>query len=254
MALLAWIFIKQLFAPWLPADQLDSYVAGLILLAAAPCTAMVFVWSRLTNGDPYFTLSQVALNDTIMIFAFAPIVALLLGVASITVPWDTLLTSVVLYIVVPVIVAQIIRARVLARGGAAALDRLLHRLSPWSIVALLATLVLLFAFQGEQILAQPLVIALLAVPILIQVFFNSGLAYLANRALGEKHSVACPSALIGASNFFELAVAAAISLFGFNSGAALATVVGVLIEVPVMLLVVRWVNASKGWYEAGARR
>jgi ACR3 family arsenite transporter len=254
MALLAWIFIKQLFAPYLPADQLDSYVAGLILLAAAPCTAMVFVWSRLTNGDPYFTLSQVALNDTIMIFAFAPIVALLLGVASITVPWDTLLTSVVLYIVVPVIVAQIIRSRVLARGGAAALDQLLHRLAPWSIVALLATLVLLFAFQGEQILAQPLVIALLAVPILIQVFFNSGLAYFANRALGEKHSVACPSALIGASNFFELAVAAAISLFGFNSGAALATVVGVLIEVPVMLLVVRWVNASKGWYEAGARR
>jgi ACR3 family arsenite transporter len=254
MALLAWIFIKQLFAPYLPADQLDSYVAGLILLAVAPCTAMVFVWSRLTNGDPYFTLSQVALNDTIMIFAFAPIVALLLGVASITVPWDTLLTSVVLYIVVPVIVAQIIRSRVLARGGAAALERLLHRLSPWSIVALLATLVLLFAFQGEQILAQPLVIALLAVPILIQVFFNSGLAYFANRALGEKHSVACPSALIGASNFFELAVAAAISLFGFNSGAALATVVGVLIEVPVMLLVVRWVNASKGWYEAGARR
>ncbi|MDZ7652356.1 MAG: ACR3 family arsenite efflux transporter [Burkholderiaceae bacterium] len=254
MALLAWIFIKQLFAPYLPADQVDSYVAGLILLAAAPCTAMVFVWSRLTNGDPYFTLSQVALNDTIMIFAFAPIVALLLGVASITVPWDTLLTSVVLYIVVPVIVAQLIRRQVLARGGAAALDRLLHRLSPWSIVALLATLVLLFAFQGEQILAQPLVIALLAVPILIQVFFNSGLAYFANRALGEKHSVACPSALIGASNFFELAVAAAISLFGFNSGAALATVVGVLIEVPVMLLVVRWVNASKGWYEAGARR
>jgi len=253
MALLAWIFIKQLFAPYLPADQLDSYVAGLILLAAAPCTAMVFVWSRLTNGDPYFTLSQVALNDTIMIFAFAPIVALLLGVASIAVPWDTLLTSVVLYIVVPVIVAQLIRRRVLAQGGQAQLDRLLHRLSPWSIVALLITLVLLFAFQGEQILRQPLVIALLAVPILIQVFFNSGLAYLANRALGEKHSVACPSALIGASNFFELAVAAAISLFGFNSGAALATVVGVLIEVPVMLLVVRWVNASKGWYEAGAR-
>jgi ACR3 family arsenite transporter len=256
MALLAWIFIKNLFAPWLPADQLDSYVAGLILLAAAPCTAMVFVWSRLTNGDPYFTLSQVALNDTIMVFAFAPIVALLLGVASITVPWDTLLTSVVLYIVVPVIVAQLIRARVLKRGGEEgkrALDRLLHALGPWSVLALLVTLVLLFAFQGEQILAQPLVIALLAVPILIQVFMNAALAYVANRALGEKHNVACPSALIGASNFFELAVAAAISLFGFNSGAALATVVGVLIEVPVMLLVVRWVNASKGWYEAGAQ-
>ena len=252
MAALAWIFVRHVFAPYLPAGQLDSYVAGLILLAAAPCTAMVFVWSRLTNGDPYFTLTQVALNDTIMIFAFAPLVALLLGVASISVPWDTLLTSVGLYIVVPVIIAQAIRARVLAHGGAPALDALLHRLGPWSIAALLATLVLLFAFQGEQILRQPLVIAMLAVPILIQVFFNSALAYLANRALGEKHSVACPSALIGASNFFELAVAAAISLFGFDSGAALATVVGVLIEVPVMLLVVRVVNASRGWYERGA--
>jgi len=252
MALLAWIFVKHLFAPWLPAEQIDSYVAGLILLAAAPCTAMVFVWSRLTNGDPYFTLSQVALNDAIMVFAFAPIVALLLGVASITVPWSTLLTSVVLYIVVPVAVAQVVRALVMRRGGQVALERLLQQLGPWSVVALLATLVLLFAFQGEQILKQPLVIVLLAVPILIQVFFNAGTAYVANRALGERHSVACPSALIGASNFFELAVAAAISLFGFNSGAALATVVGVLIEVPVMLLVVRWVNASKRWYEAGA--
>ncbi len=252
MALLAWIFIRHVFAPYLPAEQIDSYVAGLVLLAAAPCTAMVFVWSRLTQGDPYFTLTQVALNDTIMIFAFAPIVALLLGISSITVPWDTLLTSVGLYIVVPVIVAQLIRSRVLARGGQPALDALLGRIGPWSIAALLVTLVLLFAFQGEQILRQPLVIAILAVPILIQVFFNSGLAYLANRAVGEKHSVACPSALIGASNFFELAVAAAISLFGFDSGAALATVVGVLIEVPVMLLVVRVVNASRGWYERGA--
>ncbi len=254
MALLAWLFIRHLFAPWLPAEQIDSYIAGLILLAAAPCTAMVFVWSRLTNGDPYFTLSQVALNDTIMVFAFAPIVALLLGVASISVPWATLLTSVVLYIVVPVIVAQLIRGWMLKRGGQHALEGLLHALGPRSIAALLATLVLLFAFQGEQILRQPLVIALLAVPILLQVFLNAGLAYLGNRAVGEQHSVACPSALIGASNFFELAVAAAISLFGFDSGAALATVVGVLIEVPVMLLVVRWVNASKGWYEAGASR
>jgi ACR3 family arsenite transporter len=252
MALLAWLFIRHVFAPYLPAEQLDGYIAGLILLAAAPCTAMVFVWSRLTGGDPYFTLTQVALNDTIMIFAFAPIVALLLGISSITVPWDTLLTSVGLYIVVPVIVAQLIRSRVLARGGQPALDALLGRIGPWSIAALLGTLVLLFAFQGEQILRQPLVIAMLAVPILIQVFFNAGLAYLANRAVGEKHSVACPSALIGASNFFELAVAAAISLFGFDSGAALATVVGVLIEVPVMLLVVRVVNASRGWYERGA--
>jgi arsenite transporter len=250
MALLAWLFIRQVFAPWLPADQLDSYVAGLILLAAAPCTAMVFVWSRLTQGDPLFTLSQVALNDTIMVFAFAPIVALLLGLSSIVVPWATLLTSVVLYIVIPVLIAQVWRRLLLARGQAA-FDATLARIGPWSIAALLATLVLLFAFQGEAILAQPLVIALLAVPILIQVFFNSALAYWLNRRAGESHAVACPSALIGASNFFELAVAAAISLFGFESGAALATVVGVLIEVPVMLLVVRLVNRSRGWYEAG---
>jgi len=253
MALLAWIFIRQVFAPWLPAEQLDSYVAGLILLAAAPCTAMVFVWSRLTNGDPLFTLSQVALNDTIMVFAFAPIVGLLLGLSAITVPWDTLLTSVVLYIVIPVVLAQAWRRALLGRGPQA-LEATLARIGPWSIAALLATLVLLFAFQGEAILAQPAVIAMLAVPILIQVFFNSGLAYWLNRRAGESHAVACPSALIGASNFFELAVAAAISLFGFQSGAALATVVGVLIEVPVMLLVVRWVNRSKPWYEAGLRR
>jgi len=252
MAFLAWVFIRVLFAPWLPADQIDSYIAGLILLAAAPCTAMVFVWSRLTNGDPYFTLSQVALNDVIMIFAFAPVVGLLLGISSITVPWATLITSVVLYIVIPVILAQIIRKRLLARGQAA-FDAAMSTIQPWSVAALLLTLVLLFAFQGNAILKQPLIIALLAVPILIQVFFNSSLAYLLNRAIGEKHSVACPSALIGASNFFELAVAAAISLFGFESGAALATVVGVLIEVPVMLLVVKVVNASKGWYEAGAK-
>ncbi len=248
MALLGWLFIRHLFAPWLPAEQIDSYIAGLILLAAAPCTAMVFVWSRLTNGDPLFTLSQVALNDSIMIVAFAPLVAFLLGLSAITVPWDTLLTSVVLYIVIPVILAQLWRRSLMAKGQAA-FDAAMARLGPWSIGALLATLVLLFAFQGEAILKQPLVIALLAVPILIQVFFNSGLAYLLNRALGEKHSIACPSALIGASNFFELAVAAAISLFGFQSGAALATVVGVLIEVPVMLLVVYVVNRSKGWYE-----
>jgi ACR3 family arsenite transporter len=248
MALLAWLLIRGLFAPWLPAEQLDSYVAGLILLAAAPCTAMVFVWSRLTGGDPYFTLSQVALNDTIMVFAFAPIVGLLLGLSSIVVPWATLLTSVVLYIVIPVIIAQVWRKQLLKQGQArfeATLDTVGHA----SILALLATLVLLFAFQGEAILEQPLIILLLAVPILIQVFFNSALAYWLNRAVGEKHNVACPSALIGASNFFELAVAAAISLFGFESGAALATVVGVLIEVPVMLLVVRVVNRTKDWYE-----
>jgi len=247
MAFLGWLFVRQIFAPYLPADQLDSYIAGLILLAAAPCTAMVFVWSRLTNGDPLFTLSQVALNDTIMIFAFAPLVAFLLGISAITVPWDTLFTSVVLYIVIPLILAQLWRKSLL-RGGQAAFDAAMEKIGPWSICALLATLVLLFAFQGKAIIDQPLVIALLAVPILIQVFFNSSLAYWLNRRVGEKHSVACPSALIGASNFFELAVAAAISLFGFESGAALATVVGVLIEVPVMLLVVRVVNRSKGWY------
>ena len=250
MALLAWLFVRHLFAPLLPADQLDSYIAGLILLAAAPCTAMVFVWSRLTNGDPLFTLSQVALNDSIMIFAFAPIVGLLLGMSAITVPWSTLMTSVVLYIVIPLWLAQWWRRSLLAKGEAH-FAATMARLGPWSIAALLVTLVLLFAFQGKAIIEQPLVIALLAVPILIQVLFNSGLAYWLNRAVGEKHGVACPSALIGASNFFELAVAAAISLFGFESGAALATVVGVLIEVPVMLLVVRIVNQTKGWYEAG---
>ena len=248
MAFLGWLFIRHWFAPLLPADQLDSYVAGLILLAAAPCTAMVFVWSRLTGGDPLFTLSQVALNDSIMVLAFAPLVAFLLGLSAITVPWATLLTSVLLYIVIPVILAQWLRKWLLS-SGQSAFDAALARIGPWSIAALLATLVLLFAFQGEAILKQPLVIGLLAVPILIQVFFNSALAYWLNRALGEKHNIACPSALIGASNFFELAVAAAISLFGFNSGAALATVVGVLIEVPVMLLVVSIVNKSKTWYE-----
>ncbi len=250
MALLGWLFVRQVFAPWLPAAQLDSYVAGLILLAAAPCTAMVFVWSRLSHGDPLFTLSQVALNDAIMVFAFAPLVALLLGLSSIDVPWPTLIISVVLYIVIPAVIAQFWRRSLRARGPAA-LDAVLAKVGPGSMAALLLTLVLLFAFQGRAILRQPLVIAMLAVPILIQVLFNAGLAYGLNRRLGESHSVACPSALIGASNFFELAVAAAISLYGLESGAALATVVGVLIEVPVMLLVVRVVNGSKGWYEAG---
>ena len=250
MAFLGWLFIRQIFAPYLPADQLDSYIAGLILLAAAPCTAMVFVWSRLSNGDPLFTLSQVALNDSIMIFAFAPLVAFLLGISAISVPWATLFTSVVLYIVIPVILAQLLR-KTLLQGGQARFDAVMEKIGPWSISALLATLVLLFAFQGKAIIDQPLVIALIAVPILIQVFFNSSLAYWLNKKVGEKHSIACPSALIGASNFFELAVAAAISLFGFESGAALATVVGVLIEVPVMLLVVKVVNSSKDWYERG---
>jgi ACR3 family arsenite transporter len=251
MALLGWIFIRHVFAAYLPADQLDSYIAGLILLAAAPCTAMVFVWSNLSKGEPHFTLTQVALNDTIMVFAFAPIVGLLLGISAITVPWDTLFTSVVMYIVIPVVIAQGLRKMLLAKGDDT-YQAALARIQPLSLTALLVTLVLLFAFQGEAILRQPLVIAMLAVPILIQVFFNSGLAYLLNRRFGVAHCVAGPSALIGASNFFELAVAAAISLFGFQSGAALATVVGVLIEVPVMLLVVKVVNGTKDWYEAGA--
>ncbi|HET9735317.1 MAG TPA: ACR3 family arsenite efflux transporter [Burkholderiales bacterium] len=251
MALLGWLFLRHVFAPHLPPDQIDSYVAGLILLAAAPCTAMVFVWSRLTQGDPYFTLSQVALNDAIMIVAFAPIVALLLGLSAIVVPWDTLFTSVLLYIVVPVVIAQLWRAALL-KGGEARLQATLARIQPYSTAALLATIVLLFAFQGRQILAQPLIIAMLAVPIVIQVYFNAGLAYWLNRRFGVAHCVAGPSALIGASNFFELAVAAAITLFGFDSGAALATVVGVLVEVPVMLSVVGIVNRSRQWYERSA--
>ncbi len=249
MAALAWFFVGYLFRPYLPAGQIDSYIAGLIILAAAPCTAMVFVWSNLMKGEPHFTLSQVALNDTIMVFAFAPIVGFLLGLSAITVPWATLVISVALYIIVPVIVAQVMRRRLLANGGEAALKKVIDRLQPLSLIALLSTLVLLFGFQGEQILAQPTIIALLAVPILIQVYFNAGVAYLLNRISGEQHCVAGPSALIAASNFFELAVAAAISLFGFQSGAALATVVGVLIEVPVMLTVVWIVNRSKQWYE-----
>ena len=249
MALLAWIFIRHVFAAWLPANQIDSYIAGLILLAAAPCTAMVFVWSNLSGGDANFTLSQVALNDTIMLFAFAPIVALLLGLSAITVPWATLVISVVLYILVPVAFAQLWRVRLMRSGGGEAVAALLARLHPVSLAALLVTLVLLFGFQGRQIVAQPLIIAMLAVPILVQVYFNSALAYWLNRKLGVAYNVACPSALIGASNFFELAVAAAISLFGFESGAALATVVGVLIEVPVMLSVVRMAGRSRAWYE-----
>lgn len=252
MAALAMLFIGYLFRPYLPAGEIDSYIAGLILLAAAPCTAMVFVWSNLCDGEPHFTLSQVALNDVIMVFAFAPIVALLLGISAIVVPWETLFLSVVLYIVVPVIAAQLLRRWLLAAGGEARLARVLKPLSSVSLLALLTTLVLLFGFQGYKIIAQPLIIALLAIPILIQVYLNSGLAYLLNRTVGEAHCVAAPSALIGASNFFELAVAVAVSLFGLESGAALATVVGVLVEVPVMLSVVRIVTKTKGWYEAGA--
>ncbi len=250
MALLGWLFIGMLFRPWLPADQIDSYIAGLIILAAAPCTAMVFVWSHLMRGEPHFTLSQVALNDVIMIFAFAPVVGLLLGLSAITVPWDTLLLSVLIYIVIPLIVATLWRRQILRHEqGFARLARRVKQLGSVSLVALLCTLILLFGFQGQQIIQQPLIILLLAVPILLQVLFNSGLAYLLNRAARTPHCIAGPSALIGASNFFELAVATAIALFGFESGAALATVVGVLIEVPVMLLAVRVVRASRHWYE-----
>jgi ACR3 family arsenite transporter len=250
MALLGWLFIGWLFRPWLPADQIDSYIAGLILLGAAPCTAMVFVWSNLTRGDAPFTLSQVALNDAVMVIAFAPIVALLLGVSAIIVPWETLLISVALFIVVPVIAAQLLRAW-LGGGDGARLAAFGQAVQPLSIAALLATVVLLFGFQGRQILDQPIIIALLAVPIFVQTVFIFGFAYVLNRVTGEAHCIAGPSALIGASNFFELAVAVAISLFGINSGAALATVVGVLIEVPVMLALVAIVNRTKGWYEAG---
>ena len=249
MAVMAWFFIGWLFLPYLPEDQINSYIAGLILLGAAPCTAMVFVWSNLTKGDPLFTLSQVTVNDLVMVIAFAPIVALLLGISAITVPWETLMLSVALYIVVPVIIAQVLRSRLLARGGEAALQGLLAKLQPLSIIALLATLIVLFAFQGQAILAQPMIIVMLSVPIIIQTYLIFGIGYFANRVVGETHVIAGPSALIGASNFFELAVAVAISLFGFNSGAALATVVGVLIEVPVMLSLVWVVNRSKDWYE-----
>ncbi len=249
MALLGWLFLRHAFADWLPAAQIDSYIAGLILLAAEPCTAMVFVWSNLCRGDANFTLSQVALNDAIMVVAYAPVVALLLGLSAITVPWDTLLLSVGLYIVAPVLMAALLRHWILSRCGESGLQGALRRLGPLSLSALLLTLVVLFGFQGQQIVKQPLVIALIAVPILIQVYFTSGLAYLLNRRLGVAHCVAAPSALIGASNFFELAVATAVGLFGVHSGAALATVVGVLIEVPVMLSVVRIVNRTQAWYE-----
>lgn len=253
MAFLGWLFIRHVFAAYLPQEQHDSYIAGLILLAAAPCTAMVFVWSQLVKGDPYFTLSQVALNDAIMIFAFAPLVGLLLGIASIAVPWDTLFVSVVFYIVIPVIISQLLRRQLLAKGERL-FKQVMEHIAPYSMGALLVTLVLLFALQGNAIVAQPLVIAMLSVPILIQVLFNSGFAYWLNRRLGVAHCVAAPSALIGASNFFELAVATAISLFGFQSGAALATVVGVLVEVPVMLLVVKVANSTQGWYGRAANK
>jgi ACR3 family arsenite transporter len=248
MAALGWFFIRHVFAPWLPAEQIDSYIAGLILLGAAPCTAMVFVWSNLCRGDANFTISQVALNDLVMVFLFAPIVALLLGVSAIPIPWDTLLLSVVMYIVIPLAIAQGIRRHFMARGETA-FAQVVSRIAPFTLMALLATLVLLFAFQGEAILKQPLVIGMLAVPILLQGLLIAGIGYWLNRRFKVRHDIAGPSTLIGVSNFFELAVAVAIVLYGFNSGAALATVVGVLIEVPVMLWLVRMVNNTKAWYE-----
>jgi arsenite transporter len=252
MAALAWIFIRHVFAPWLPPEQIESYIAGLILLGAAPCTAMVFVWSGLCRGDANFTISQVALNDLVMVFAFAPIVALLLGVSSIPVPWATLMLSVGIYIVIPLIIAQTLRTYLLARGPMH-LKAVLERIGPFTIVALLVTLVLLFAFQGEAIVEQPLIIGMLAVPIFLQGVLIAALGYWLNLRCRSNHNVAGPSTMIGASNFFELAVAVAIVLYGFDSGAALATVVGVLIEVPVMLWLVKLVNQSRGWYLEKAR-
>ncbi len=248
MAALGWLFIRHIFAPWLPAEQLDSYIAGLILLGAAPCTAMVFVWSNQCRGNANFTISQVALNDLVMVFAFAPIVALLLGVSAIPVPWDTLLLSVVMYIVMPLAIAQGLRKHFL-RGGENGFNRAVDRIGPFSIMALLATLILLFAFQGEAIVKEPLIIALLAVPIFLQGLLIAGLGYWLCRKFQVQHDVAGPATMIGASNFFELAVAVAIVLYGFDSGAALATVVGVLIEVPVMLWLVKMVNSTRDWYE-----
>ena len=248
MAALGWLFIRHIFAPWLPAEQLDSYIAGLILLGAAPCTAMVFVWSNQCRGNANFTISQVALNDLVMVFAFAPIVALLLGVSAIPVPWDTLLLSVVMYIVMPLAIAQGLRKHFL-RCGENGFNRAVDRIGPFSIMALLATLILLFAFQGEAIVKEPLIIALLAVPIFLQGLLIAGLGYWLCRKFQVQHDVAGPATMIGASNFFELAVAVAIVLYGFDSGAALATVVGVLIEVPVMLWLVKMVNSTRDWYE-----
>lgn len=248
MAFLGWLFIRHLFAAWLPAVEIDHYIAGLIILAAAPCTAMVFVWSYLCKGEPHFTLTQVALNDLLMIVAFAPIVGLLLGITNISVPWNTLILSVLLYILIPFIISQAIRIYTLKWFGAHVLEKILKFFHPISLIALLGMLVLLFSFQGEPILNAPVIVLLLAIPIIIQVYFTSLLAYWRNKKAGEQFCIAAPSALIGASNFFELAVATAIALFGIKSGAALATVVGVLVEVPVMLSIVKIVNRTARWY------
>ena len=245
MAALGVLFFKHVFAGFIPAADAEGYIAGLILLGAAPCTAMVFVWSQLTKGDPNYTLAQVSVNDAIMVFAFAPLVAFLLGVTDIAVPWETLILSVALYVVIPLIAGMATRRMLMARGGEAAVTGFMDRIKPASVAGLLATVVLLFGFQGQVIIDRPLIIALIAVPILIQSYAIFAIAYGAAWAWKVPHNVAAPCALIGTSNFFELAVAVAISLFGLNSGAALATVVGVLVEVPVMLSLVAFANRTR---------
>ncbi|MBU3068663.1 ACR3 family arsenite efflux transporter [Aestuariicella sp. G3-2] len=254
MALLGWLFFKGLFADWVDPQSAEEYIAGMILLGVAPCTAMVFVWSQLTRGDPNYTLVQVSINDIIMIFAFAPITAFLLGISDIQVPWETLLLSVVLYVVLPLLAGAITRQRLDRNQGVGEagdhrrLNVFVARLKPWSIIGLLATVVLLFAFQAQTLLEQPFIIVLIAIPLLIQTYGIFAIAYLAAKKLRLPHNVAAPACLIGTSNFFELAVAVAISLFGLHSGAALATVVGVLVEVPVMLSLVWFVNRTRQWF------
>jgi arsenite transporter len=252
MAILGWLFFRVVFADFVDPQTANEFIAGMILLGVAPCTAMVFVWSQLTRGDPNYTLVQVSVNDVIMIFAFAPIAAFLLGMNDIQVPWETLLLSVVLYVVLPLVAGYLTRLRLDSRGGDSSIDDFVHKLKPWSIIGLLATVVLLFGFQAEKILGQPVVIVLIAIPLLIQTYGIFALAYGAAKVLKLPHNIAAPACLIGTSNFFELAVAVAISLFGLNSGAALATVVGVLVEVPVMLSLVAFVNRTAGWFREPA--
>ncbi len=247
MAALGVLFFHYLFAPWVDPQLANEYIAGMILLGVAPCTAMVFVWSQLVKGDPNYTLVQVSANDLIMVFAFAPLAAFLLGVTDLTVPWETLLLSTVLYVVLPLLAGMVTR-HVLERRSARAVGEFVGRLKPWSIIGLIATVVLLFGFQAPTIVDQPLVIGLIAVPLLLQTYGIFLIAYVAARAMKLSHNIAGPACLIGTSNFFELAVAVAISLFGLNSGAALATVVGVLVEVPVMLSLVAIINRTRHWF------
>lgn len=249
MAALGWLFFKVLFAGWVDPQSATEYIAGMILLGVAPCTAMVFVWSQLTDGDPNYTLVQVSVNDIIMVFAFAPLAALLLGVTDIAVPWETLLISVGLYVLLPLIAGALTRRKLEAGESERQIDSFVSALKPWSVIGLLATVVLLFGFQAEKIISEPVVILLIAIPLLIQTYGIFAIAYGAAKAMKLPHNIAAPACLIGTSNFFELAVAVAISLFGLNSGAALATVVGVLVEVPVMLSLVAMVNRTGHWFE-----